>query len=251
MIFRWSFWGSSVVKNIELLRYSVLSFRKQFGDNHQYLVYTDNMMFIAEHLYQMVDIRPFPSDKTSHFYVRSKATWLKWCPSSRLDITQTEFYVDSDVFLLQYPKEIDLFLTDPKRQFAILDEFLGQPWQRGAMRKRATADTPYVNAGLFIQKAGYDISAELVKEFLWWQENIAPGEATHHDEQGALAIALTGHYTRGSLCILPKESYILIGETENAAICDLTNVTLIHAVYPNHPAFYRFKRNLTSILCKP
>jgi len=246
MIFRWSIWGEHISKNIELLRYSVLSFKKQFGSKNQYIIYTDNTSFVSKQL--DADIREFPSDKNSQFCITSRATWLKWCPSSRLDISQDEFYIDSDVFLLKYPKEIDLILSNPKIKFAIMDEFFGQPYQHGAMHKKATSNTPYINAGFFLQKAGHDVSSNLIKEFKWWQKNIKYDEQTHHDEQGALAVALTKYLMNGELFILPKKKYILISETSNANIKNLDNVTLFHATYPTHPAFYKFKYVLNKIL---
>ena len=248
MIFRWSIWGEHISKNIELLRYSVLSFKKQFGGDHQYIIYTDDVAFISRQLDTSVCVRNFPSGGDSPFCLNSKATWMKWCPSSRLDIDQDEFYIDSDVFLLGYPREVDYVLSVPQIKFAIMDEFLGQPYQHGAMHRKATPDTPFVNAGFFIQKAGQDISNDLIKEFDWWQKNIQYDEQTHHDEQGALAIALTNYLINGELFILPKEKYMLISETSNAGIENLDNVTLFHATYPTHPAFYKFKHILDDIL---
>jgi len=241
MIFRWSIWGKYTSKNIELLRYSILTFKRQFGDDHQYVVYTDNTEFVGGYLDKTMDIRQFPTDDNSLFCVVSKATWLKWCPSSRMDVNQTEFFIDSDVFLLKYPKEIDKFLSDPNMKFAIMDEFLGQSWQHGAMSKKTNPDTLFVNAGFFVQKAGYDISHDLIEEFKWWQKNIKKDEQTWHDEQGALAVALTKYFKNGELYILPKDKYILIGEKENTNIENLNDITLFHAVYPDHPAFYKFK----------
>jgi hypothetical protein len=241
MIFRWSIWGDHISKNIELLRYSILSFKKHFGDSHQYVVYTDNTEYVSRHLNLDIDLRQFPSQDDSIFSVSSKATWMKWCPSSRLDVNQTEFYIDSDVFLLRYPKEIDTFLSDERMEFAIMDEYFGQSWQHGAMACRAIENTPFVNAGFFVQKAGCDISPSLIKEFNWWKENIKQEDQTHHDEQGALAVALTKSLVDGKLFILPKDKYILIGPNENRDMNGLDNVTMFHAVYPDHPAFYKFK----------
>ena len=248
MIFRWSIWGERISKNIELLRYSVLSFKKQFGSGHQYIIYTDNTSFVSKQLNAGVDVKKFPSDKNLRFCITSKATWLKWCPSPRLDVNHVEFYVDSDIFLLKYPKEIDPILSNPKIKFAIMDEFSGQSYQHGAMRKKATSDTPFVNAGFFMQKTGHDISDDLTKEFEWWQKNIKYDEQTHHDEQGALAVALTKYLINDELFILPKKKYVLISETSNASIENLDNVTLFHATYPTHPAFYKFKYILDEIL---
>ena len=248
MIFRWSIWEEHISKNIELLRYSVLSFRKQFGSGHQYIIYTDNADFVSKQLGAGVDVKEFPTSNNSKFCIKSKATWQKWCPSSRLDVTQDEFYVDSDIFLLKYPEEIDLILSDQKIKFAIMDEFLGKPYQHGAMHKKAISDMPFVNAGLFLQKAGYDISKDLTEEFEWWQKNIKMSEQTHHDEQGALAVALTKYAVNGELFILPKAKYMLISETSNIGIESLDGVTVFHATYPTHPAFYKFKHTLDEIL---
>ncbi len=248
MIFRWSIWGEHTSKNIELLHYSILTFKKQFGNDHDYIVYTDNVSQILYYLYKSVDVRQYPTESNSLFHISSKATWKKWCPESRLDISQTEFYVDSDVFLLKYPKEIDLFLSNPNMKFAIMDEFYGQQWQHGAMNKKANQDTPYVNAGFFVQKEGYTISPDLISEFEWWMNNVKYTEQTHHDEQGALAIALSKYFKNGELYILPKDKYILIGENENTNIKKLNDITLLHAVYPDHPAFYKFKKYINQVI---
>lgn len=249
MIFRWSIWGETISKNIELLSYSIRTFQKQFGKDHQYIIYSDDAPFVTKRLTMTgVDIRPFPSEGCSPFCVLSRATWLKWCPSSRLDINQDEFYVDSDVFLVKYPEEIDTFLSHPKKKFAIMDEFFGQSWQHGAMSRRATPHTPFVNAGIFVQKAGQDISHDLMREFNWWQKNIPFEEQTHHDEQGALAIALTPYLMDDALLILPKEHYAIISETSNVGIENLDRVTLFHATYPTHPAFFRFRSVLDEVL---
>jgi hypothetical protein len=180
--------------------------------------------------------------------VDSKATWRKWCPSPRLDVSEDEFFVDCDVFLLKYPDEIDAVLRDEKTKFAILDEYRGMPFQHGAMRSRASPSTPFVNAGFFLQKAGSDISGGLAEEFDWWRCNVQECDRTHHDEQGALAIALTPYHRSGELFIFPKSTYMIISETSNPGIQTLKGVTLFHATYPTHPAFRRFKNVLDRVL---
>lgn len=276
MIFRWSLWGKHKIKSHELLYYSIASFRKQFGKEHRYIVYTDDVSSIPQRIKTLAKVRQFPNDnktlfvvilnvlsglllrkhydQSTHsqvpvlFNVQSKATWLKWCPNSRIDINETEFFIDSDVFLLKYPDELDAFLSNQQMKFAIMDEFKGQSWQHGAMQRRASSRTPFVNAGFFIQKAKYDITPDLLREFDWWKNNIKKKEQTHHDEQGALAIALTKYLLNNELYILPKDKYILIGENENTDKENLDGITLLHAVYPDHPAFYKFKNCLDKIL---
>ncbi len=129
-----------------------------------------------------------------------------------------------------------------------MNEFSGQAYQHGAMRKKATKKTPFVNAGFFVQKAGNDISADLHKEYNWWKENIKPNKQTHHDEQGALAIALTKYKNKNELYIFPKKKYMIISESSNKNVDNLNKVTLFHATYPTHPAFYNFKHVLNKII---
>lgn len=247
MIFRWSFWGMRKAINIELLSYSIASFRNQFGHTHEYIIYTDDVDFVKQELLTKATVRSFPPNGEGEFCFSSKPTWQKWCPSARLDINQDEFFVDSDVFLVKYPQEIDDALAEPKIKFAILDEYIGKPYQHGAMHRRASSDTPFVNAGFFLQKAGSDISLNLSNECKWWKQNIPRSEHTHHDEQGALAIALTEYFKRDELLILPKNKYMLISETSNPDVGSLDGITLFHATYPTHPAFYRFRHALDQI----
>lgn len=248
MIFRWSIWGTSKSKNLELLKYSILSFKFYFGDKHDYFVFTDDTKTLKESIGNIANISSFCEGGECIYNIESKATWKKWCPRVRLHTSETEIHIDSDVFLVNYPSEIDQLIAQPKVKFAILDEFLGQPWQFGAMKRKATSKTPFVNAGLFIQKAGYDISTDLESEFSWWKENILSSEQTHHDEQGALAIALSPYHVSGELKILPKDKYMLIGPNENTEVESIESLTLFHAVYPEHPAFYKFKFHLNKIL---
>jgi len=248
MIFRWSIWGTHKSKNLELLKYSILSFKLYFGAKHDYVVFTDDTKILKETIGNIVYVFSFNEGHKSIYNIESKATWKKWCPRARLDINATEIYIDSDVFLVNYPSEIDHLIAEPIVKFAILDEFLGQPWQLGAMSQKATSNTPFVNAGLFIQKAGFDISTDLESELTWWKDNILPSKQTHHDEQGALAIALTPYHVAGELKILPKNKYMLIGPNENTKVENVESITLFHAVYPEHPAFYKFKSHLNKIL---
>jgi hypothetical protein len=244
MIFRWTIWGEKE-KSIELLKYSILSFRKFFGDEHRYVVFTDNKNDLNS-INNICNVSEFKQDDL--FNIDSQATWKKWCPTPRVDINEHEVYVDSDVFLVNNPDEIYDFLENDKYRFAILDEFKGQSWQHGAMSKKDNEDTPFVNAGLFIQKAGYDITSDLLLEFDWWNKNIKEEDAKHHDEQGALAVALTKYSLNKELYILPKDKYALIGENENTGVKSLEDIKLFHAVYPTHPAFYKFRENLNKII---
>src|SRR3990167_7360738 len=198
MIFRWTLWGEN--KNLDMLKYSTDSFIVCFGEKHRYILHTDNAKEIDISFIGNLEIYNFNESENNIFNIESKATWKKWYPKPRIDIKQTEVYVDSDVFMVEYPKELDEFIKNEKYKFAIMDEFNGQAWQHGVMQRKNVGDAPFVNAGLFIQKAGFDITED---------------EQTHHDEQGALAIALTKYNNKGELFILPKEKYPLISNHEN------------------------------------
>jgi hypothetical protein len=247
MILRWSIWGSHKEKSLEMLRYSILTFRKQCGTSHRYIIFTDTPKEITGIFGDIAEVLDF-NCTNNEYDINSIATWKKWSPDARLDVTETEVYVDTDVFLLKYPKELDTFLANPKKKFAIMDEFKGQPWQHGAMHKKGVKEAPYVNAGFFVQKAGYSISDDLLQEKEWWQQNISKGDRTHHDEQGCLALALAKYKLNDELYIFPNNKYMLIGPNENSDIQSLDTVTMFHAVYPKHPAFYRFKDVLDEIL---
>jgi hypothetical protein len=244
MIFRWSLWGNNP-KNIEMLFYSISSFRTFFGTDHEYIVYTDNEKNIDESINKIAAVRIFPADCI--FNIKSKPTWMKWCAGPRLDPHTTEFYVDMDVFLVKYPTEIMDFLHNDQYKFAILDEVKGEPWQHGSMQRKDTEHTPYVNAGLFVQKAGYDITDDFVDEYKWWQHNIPVDEHTHFDEQGALALALERYVQNDEVCILPKDKYSLFSKELNTHIQTLEQITLFHSMGSDREAFYRFLPELRTV----
>jgi len=246
MIFRWTLWGEN--KNLDMLKYSIDSFIACFGEKHRYILHTDNAKEIDVSFIGNIEIYNFNESENNIFNIESKATWKKWCPKPRIDIKQTEVYVDSDVFMARYPTEFDDFIENDKYKFAIMDEFNGQAWQHGAMQKKNSKDAPFVNAGLFIQKAGFDITEDLLIEYKWWKDNISQDEQTHHDEQGALAIALTKYNDKGELFILPKDKYPLISDHENKDLDTLDEIVAFHATWPEHPAFYRFKDYLNKII---
>ncbi|MDB5022861.1 MAG: hypothetical protein JWP78_616 [Mucilaginibacter sp.] len=246
MIFKWSTWGNKTQIN-NLLYPSVISFQKWFGKNHSYILFTDNIEGFSKQTLDLLEVHLF-DEYESIYNVDSIATWKKWCPTPRLDITQTEFYIDSDVFLLKSPVEILDFLENPRLKYCILDEFQGEKWQHGCMSNIGADSTPFVNAGLFIQKVGCDITSALTELFYWWSKNIPVHEQTHHDEQGALAIVLAKYFINYELLVLPKDKYAIISKYQNVEIESLENIVLMHSTYPNHPAFYRFKSEISRIL---
>lgn len=236
MILRWAVWGE-VAQSQEMLQCSINSFRKYFGEEHTYVLATDQPQKVSE----INGVRVIPFDNEDLFSVDSHTTWRKWAPNARLDITQDEIYVDADVFLVNYPTEIFNFLNNDKYNFAILGEHDPQEWQHGIMHSLAKPETPFVNAGLFIQKAGHSVASDLEYYYQWWKNNVDYRERQKHDEQGSLAISLTEAYKNKTLYVFPQEKYRLIGVPEVDSIDSLDSVELFHATYPSHPAFYKFR----------
>lgn len=239
MIFRWSIWGD-IDSSKEMLRYSIKSFQHYFGDEAKYVVATDKPYKLSD----IEGIRILPFDSDDMFSVDSNATWRKWAPAARLDITQDEIYVDADVFMVSDPIEIHHFLQNDQFDFGILGEHDPQPWQHGVMQDVVSPDTPFVNAGFFVQKSGHSIQKELEEQYNWWQSNVPLRERQKHDEQGAVAISLTEPYKQGRVHVFTQERFKLIGVPEVDSFDNLEGLELFHATYPTHPAFHKFKNDL-------
>ena len=86
MIFRWSIWCQNKEKNLELLKYSVLSFKKQFGKNHRYIIYTDSPHELVDKLGNIAEVVDFNSSN-NEYGVDSITTWRKWRPTARINIS--------------------------------------------------------------------------------------------------------------------------------------------------------------------
>lgn len=150
--------------------------------------------------------------------------------------------VDSDVFLLARPTEVLDALAAPERyDYCVLREYLGARLQRGRFETRVPPFMPFINAGFFVQTQKADISEPLKAEFDWWRANVDPKRATFHDEQGALAAALAGAFRAGRVLLLPKHRYRIVSPRSNKRLQSLEGTVLVHATWPEHPAYHQFK----------
>src|SRR5690349_11168833 len=104
MLFRWSIWGDKP-RTLEMLRYSIATFRATFGGCAEYRVYTDEPLEVATAVGDLASTLAYDEHPTVTFDVDSPATWRKWCPAVRVTEHQTEVYVDSDVFIVGDPVE--------------------------------------------------------------------------------------------------------------------------------------------------
>jgi hypothetical protein len=244
MLFRWSIWGESVRKDMEMLTDSVSSFQRIIGERARYVIYTDDRSRISSQLRALADVRLYAAHSSPRFSVFSGPTWAKWCPSARLAPGEVEVLVDADVFLLSEPTEVLSLEKDRTLNYLALGEFSGAPWQRGCFADQIPAWIPYINAGFFAQGPVVDISASLERQFEWWTLNYSRISPTFHDEQGALTASLLSDFQYGRVTVLPKDRYAVVSPRSNPTLSSIYGLTLIHATYPGHPAYHRFKADI-------
>jgi len=191
---------------------------------------------------------PYANEEVG-FYVETKSMWRKWCPWPRLDRTCHEFYVDADVFIVSTPTELWRFCLEPSgRNFVVLREAPGSPAYFGNFGSRVAPILPPINAGLFGQRAGVDLTPDLLVELEWWKAHYSAGGAHVQDDQGAIAAALSHHYLQEQVEFLPQERYRIISPTSNRALTSLDGVAAFHATHPHHPAFHRFRSEVTQYI---
>ncbi len=245
MIFRWSLWGEKRDK-YEMLRHSVGTFSTCFGSLARYVVYTDEPQSVAAALGGTAETRGYDEHPTPRFNIDSKATWRKWSPAVRITEDQTEVYVDCDVFIVGEPDELRTFCTGvPGNRFLAMQECVGARWCFGRLEPRVPANSPYINAGLIGQQPRADLTDLLITEYNWWLANVPPDHATFHDEQGAIIAALAPHLASGRVDLLARDRYRIVSPRSNAHLRNLEGIALIHATYPNHPAFDWFRAHIS------
>jgi hypothetical protein len=251
IIFRWSIWGDKRPV-LELLSYSINTFKHAFRNTARYVVCTDEPAALALAIDTGVDVLPYDSVPRPLFSIDSRATWKKWCPTPRLDSTSIEFYVDSDVFLVGEPVELRRFISAPSGPpYLALREAPGSPHKVGRFSSRILEGIPPINTGFLGQRAGFNITKELLDEFRWWEENIPKEQRESHDDQGAVVAILSRYYLIGLLELLPQERYMVVSPTSNRHVQQLKGVAAIHTTHSNHPGFERFRRQINEYLQEP
>jgi hypothetical protein len=241
MLIRWSIWKVTPA-SCEMLRYSIASFRRAFGTQAKYVVWTDAPDSLSSLIGSDAELRGYNSFPRRHFDVVSTAPWRKWCPTPRLTPGEPELLVDSDVFLLAKPEELIEFLhprSPSDAGYLTLQEALPERWTLGHLAPRVPADAPPVNAGLVAQRGDADLTDALLKEFHWWQMNIPAAASSLHDEQGAVVAALCAE--RHRLSLLPEAKYRIVSPRSNPHVTEPNGMALVHATYPDHPGFSTFR----------
>jgi hypothetical protein len=248
-VFRWAAWQPSR-DLIFMLDFSVASFRHWFGEKHRYVVFTDDPGLLQSHRRTDYEIRLM--DTRGAAFSDGRATWKKWAPVARLDRTRVEFRIDADIFLLVPSEELQRFCEgrSPYRFVSTQEEF-SEAWPYGNFAARLRDPRTPINAGFIGQTAGADITADLDAAYRIWKNEVAEADIKYHDEQGAVAYALEPYIDAAEVMLLDPARYRVVCPLNKPPVESLAGVTLLHATYPDHPAFYRFLPELSLLTGLP
>ncbi|MEQ1935514.1 MAG: hypothetical protein ABL962_16770 [Fimbriimonadaceae bacterium] len=224
-----------------LLNYSIATFMRFFGEGSRYVVFTDDIPFVSSALCVRAEVRSFSNHVSSRFNTVA-STWRKWAPLARLETGVPEFRIDLDMFLLKPPTELFDFCNglDAEKKFLITTEEWKEDWPYGNFASSLHRDLAPINAGLVGQKPGADISCGLERAYDWWVEQVGERDVKYHDEQGAVAKALEAFMLRGEVTLLPSAKYRIVCPINESSVTNINDLTLLHATYPDHPAFYKY-----------
>jgi hypothetical protein len=241
MVFRWTVWGDTG-KFGELLRHSVGTFRRWFGKDVRYIVCSDDPTSVEQLFHGEVEVM---ATRSGPFDIATGIAWQKWCPAVRLAPGESEIYLDCDVFAVGDPHELRNFCSGNGDHFLAFEQPHPLPSLYGLFHARIPAAMTAPNAGLVGQQPQADLTADLVREYEWWQgqvRNDPAAAAVWHYEQGAVASALGSHFAAGRVEFLPAHRYALVSPRSNAHLDELDGMAVIHATFPSHPAFHLFQK---------
>jgi hypothetical protein len=244
-VFRWAAWQPTLDLTF-MLDFSVAGFRRFFGERHRYVVFTDDPGLLQSH--RRIDYEIRLMDERGADFNDGRATWKKWAPAARLDRTRVEFRIDADIFLLEPSDELQRFCEGRSQaRFVSTQEEFSEAWPYGNFGARLRDPRTPINAGFIGQAAGADITADLKSAYQIWKHEVAEMDVKYHDEQGAVAYALQSHIDAGEVLLLDPARYRVVCPLNNPPVESLAGITLMHATYPDHPAFYRFLPELSRL----
>lgn len=244
VVFRWALWNASP-ESIEMLSHSIGTFRHWFGDQPTYLVYTDAPDLVTERI--RVPSTILPMNTTGAEYLDERATWLKWAPRFRHDITATEIRVDSDIFLVADPTELRSFIEGDGPDIVVTMEEFTQLWPYGNFGPRLPEQFTPINAGLLGQRAHTDLSSEIRDAYRWWNEFVRSNELKYHDEQGGIALILQSLIADGRVQLLDPKRYRVVCPLNDPPVQSLDGLVGLHATYPEHPAYHKFIDEISAL----
>ncbi|QFY10344.1 hypothetical protein GBF35_30320 [Nonomuraea phyllanthi] len=238
VICRWASWNPTI-EGCYMLSHSIGSFQRFLGSTAEYVVYADDPEFVTAHLLVEAEVRQLDGSPRSR-YIRPEATWRKWAPMPRVDAGRAELRIDSDIFLLAEPVELRRFLAHGGPSYLVSSEEFVALWPYGNFGGKLPSRFLPINAGLVGQAPGCDLTPLLDAEFDWWEESIAPDEVKYHDEQGAVAVVMQALAAEGEVTVLDPARYRIVCPLNRPPVRDVTGLVMLHATYPEHPAFWQF-----------
>lgn len=250
ILFRWAAWQPNP-ELMFMLSHSVASFRKMFGEAARYLVFSDDPATVTA--LRMCDFEVKSSDTvTGGRFNDPRATWRKWAPAPRTDLSATEIYVDSDVFLLAPPEALSSFCSgrSGRRFLASMEEF-HEDWPYGNFARLLPKGFQPINAGIVGQYAGSSLAPALEAAFDWWIASVEADAVKYHDEQGAVAYALAPYIASGLVELLDPSEYRIVCPLNKPPVESLQGLVAMHATYPDHPAFWKFIHDVAEITGLP
>ncbi|TCC36296.1 hypothetical protein [Kribbella speibonae] len=242
---RWASWNPTI-ENCFMLSHSIGSFQRFLGPTAEYIVYADDPGFVAANLLVEAEVRELAGPSRSR-YLREEATWRKWAPAPRGDVDRAELRIDSDIFLLGEPVEVRRFLAGESASYLVSSEEFVALWPYGNFGDRLPPDFLPINAGLVGQARGADLTVLLDAELAWWEKSIAPGDVKYHDEQGAVAAVIQTLAAEGEVLVLDPARYRVVCPLNEPPVRDVTDLVMLHATYPDHPAFWRFLPDIAQV----
>ncbi len=249
-----------------MLSHSVGTFKHFFGSEAEYVVCTDEPELVSQQMATAATVVDFNVPGAE--FQDSRATWMKWTPRVRYDPTATEFYVDSDIFLLSEPTELREFIAGDGNDYLVSQEQFNETWPYGAFGLRIEDELapnaspeiqetkPYlrpengfapINAGLLGQRAGCDLTDRFREEYRWWHDHVETHEVEYHDEQGAVMWLLRPHVREGRVKLLDPMRYRVVCPNNEVPVETVDGIVAMHSTYPDRPAYHKFLSEISAV----
>jgi hypothetical protein len=246
IVFRWSVWGGDP-DILLMLSHSIATFRTFFGTSASYLVFAESVDVVSRSLRTSAEVLGGTGVEPSGRFEDPRSHWRKWWPAPRLFSQSVEFCVDADIFLLKEPSEVWSFCRDGADAGFLCAL---EPFDRGFygnFASRIDQRLPLINAGFLGQHVGSDITTPLQQNYDWWRESIPKDDVQYHDEQGAVRLALESAMQQRRVRYLSKDRYRVVCPLNNPRVESLDGIVMLHATFPDRPAFRRFYREISVV----
>lgn len=193
-IFRWTV-GKPNKNGVDILKISIKSFYKIYGDTFDYFVCYNNLelnqlyeiskltdKFNIKLFEQTWNLNPLPVKPEVYNGICNKPNGSLWkiCPP-RIDINTHEIIMDNDVIITKRLKKIDDFLLS--NQILILEDLI----EYYGIYKTHFNQKQYFNSGLMGLPPNYDFGKNILETY---QKHKKPNSFQNGDEQGLLMLTL-------------------------------------------------------------